>query len=73
MRSSLNTIKTTPLLGITLLLFATLTAHSQNKCLEPGKLDQLKKQITSAEKPAENPTLQISLISAAAQGLDLFA
>ena len=60
-------ITTTRITGLVLILFACLTAHGQAKCLEPGKLDQLKKQIMSSEKPAENEALRVAIISAASQ------
>ena len=67
MRSSGNTFKATPIIGLVLILFAIFTAHGQTKCLEPGKLEQLKKQIMSTEKPAENEALRVAIISAASE------
>ena len=66
MRSFGNTIKA-PIIGLILILLATFAAYGQAKCLEPGKLDQLKRQIMSSEKPAENEALRVAIISAAAE------
>ena len=49
------------------LVSAVLSASAQTRCLEPGKLAELKKQIASPGSPAENKKLHDQFVAAATE------
>ena len=54
-------------IGVFLVMSAVLAASAQSRCLEAGKIAELRKQIASPGSPAENKKLRDQLVAAATE------